>query len=96
MTECPHCHGKGESTGLYCGTGPSFMRTDPCRWCQGSGELDDGEIQRYEQGQAFRTKRIASSESQRDAARRLGVSAIDLSKYEQGLGPLWDEGWVPS
>lgn len=95
MGECSHCHGQGKVQGLYCGPGISFMRTDPCRYCGGSGELSDEQIRRHEVGQAYRTTRIAGNESQREAARRLGVSDVDLSKYEQGLGPLWDEGWSP-
>ena len=87
MNPCPDCVGRGVVEGfrIECGTGgKSGAFREPCRLCEGSGEVTSlAQIWR-EGGEQLRVSRLARDMSLREFARVLGVEPSKLSDAEFG------------
>ena len=92
MGECYMCRGKKQ---VFCHVDYAD-RTSTTGWrdcfeCGGSGEMSEERLADYAYGQEFREARLNRGETLRECAKRLGVSASDLSAMEQGRLPLVNE-----
>lgn len=91
MTTCPRCEGKGWVGPVHINRGDKpheWRERMDCDLCKASGVIDDGTVQALELGKRLREKRLARDESLREAARRLNMSAAELSGLETGRGGL--------
>ena len=75
---CPGCSGNGALRILGGGT-------IPCRVCKKTGEVDDAGLERWVLGQALRDKRVAICLPLREAAKRVGMSPLELAEVERGI-----------
>lgn len=87
---CPDC--KGEKRVFahlnYGGERPGEFKHIDCFRCKGAGEVPDEQAQWIEEGKKRRAERVARDITLRDEARRLGISAADLSAIERGMRPM--------
>lgn len=87
MNACPHC--RGEKGGVaHINTGPDRPHEWgwlPCSTCAGTGEVSDEHLARIERGNRVRAERLARDESLREAAKRMGITAAELSAIERGI-----------
>lgn len=80
MTKCPQCSGFGELADIF----RRFVRQ--CPLCNGSGEVPDKHILWREQGRKLKAYRLDTLHLLlREAARKFGVDASNLSKMERGI-----------
>lgn len=88
-TVCSSCAGTGKvfasgiqyapgATGPYCG---EFR----CNRCEGKGTISEDMVRWITQGKRMRADRLKRHLTLRDESQRLGISAGQLSAYEQGL-----------
>jgi hypothetical protein len=80
MVTCPDCRGARESTGLGCGTGGCRPITLRCRFCEGSGVMDEASATRWREGERRRRERVRASRS----AATMGVPMEMLNDIEHG------------
>lgn len=84
---CPHCDGKRRIY-AFINTGEDWRahRNEYvyCFTCNGAGKVPRTMAQRIERGARLRAARIARGLSLLEAAKRLGVSAEELSAMERG------------
>lgn len=82
---CPNCAGRGSN--------PAFVDTakggwfDPalrCSLCGGTGQISHQTARWLAVGRQHYTRRMARDESVRECARRMGISASELSAMEHG------------
>lgn len=81
---CPSCRGRKFTFALVDGSnyrGPAQL---PCSTCRGAGEIDPQTEDWIEIGGMHRKWRVAQWESQRECARRLGITCSALSAMEAG------------
>jgi hypothetical protein len=81
---CPDCHGLKKLFALvdgpeYCG--PADI---PCVRCKGTGQVDPDSERWQLIGGAHRTWRVAQWESLGECAKRIGMTAAELSGMEHG------------
>ncbi len=85
---CPDCDGRG--SGIACvdcaDRSKSGVREIPCPRCAGTGQLTAEQMAAYEAGRKLRNDRVARGVSLREEARRLGITATELSDRENGRG----------
>jgi hypothetical protein len=81
--QCPRCAGEGEYTLLIHG---HTRQVQLCSYCHGIGVISAEQWERWEQGRALRRDRIARKASLAEEAKRLGISAVELSNREWGRG----------
>lgn len=81
---CPDCRGEGLSRALVMRTGGCVWETQNCRRCEGARVVDESVIAAIEEGRRVRDVRIARYEAQGVVARRLGISVVEYSGYENG------------
>ena len=81
---CPMCNGKGESQGFACGPTGGRIGAFPCLTCKGTGEITEEHVARIVEGQRLFEDRQARNVSQREEAKRLGMSVVLYSKVEHG------------
>lgn len=82
---CPTCSGRKRGlVHLNRGDKPHEFREMDCRTCAGTGAVSAEVALRIAKGEALRQARIARGEGLREAARRLGITAAELSAREQG------------
>jgi len=85
MTTCPQCKGSGQS---YChlnyGERGGEWKWLPCTLCCGDKEISEEQFGWLSKGKALRAARLSRNLILRDAAKLLGMNAVDLSKIEQG------------
>jgi hypothetical protein len=91
---CPQCNGRKGSTAFLDGYDPKTGRSKGwtewtvCSLCKGVGTLPAEEaatvIARREKGEALRQDRIARGLSQREEAKRLGITPMELNAREHG------------
>lgn len=82
---CPECEGGGPFIALVKPRrGPCRTEFVECQACKGTGEIDEEQARRIEEGRRLMKERIARGESLREAAVRLGVSVVKLSQLEHG------------
>ena len=92
MITCPSCGGRKETEIYVCGSGP---RVQPCRPCEGTGEITTDQLIRILLGQYMRKNRVEyRNVSQREEAKRLGVDFLEWHGIECGRNPLTPEGWA--
>lgn len=85
-TPCQRCDGKGTIGPVHINRGdePHTWEMMTCRACAGSGVWTEAQAIAARNGNELRQRRIERGESLRDAAARLGISAVELSSIEQG------------
>ena len=84
---CPFCNGQGKSGPVHINRGAlggEWLESVPCSNCEGSGEISLEQAEAAKIGFAHRLARIERDESQRECAKRLGISASALAAYEHG------------
>lgn len=84
---CPHCNGE-RKVFAFLNNGPDYrthtsMWID-CRTCLGKGVITREHADRIVAGSSMREQRVQRGESLREAAKRLGISAVELSAIERG------------
>lgn len=86
IMQCPDCNGTGKLMALvdFADRAKSGAYEIECRRCLGVGAVSRKQEEWSRIGGIHRTWRIAQDESQRECAKRLGVSASDLSAMEAG------------
>ncbi len=85
---CPDCEGTGQTLAFFVIHTDGHEQTMAqlrCLTCQGRGEVDDRYPAWLRRGQEMRRERRERREPLRQAAARLGVSAVEYSKMEFGL-----------
>ena len=89
---CPDCGGAGKQLAMFpryaTGTPASARRSSvelECWLCGGAGKIDDTVKRRRDEGVRLRKARLARGMGLRREAERLGISASELSKREQGV-----------
>ena len=79
---CPHCDGRGFTIGFGC---PGFRRMKlDCRSCSESGQVDQAFMDRHAAGETLREARLRKDLTLREAAKKYGVKASELSDAERG------------
>lgn len=87
---CPDCKGTKKTLCLVDGQRYSGPAELACSRCRGTGEVDPDMERWMKIGGTHRTWRVAQWESMAACAKRLGVSAADLSAMEAGRkDPTW-------
>lgn len=83
--QCPQCKGERGFDALVNRGGDCTMERVPCSTCGGEGDMDPGYPARLAAGQVLRDDRLARRESLGEAARRMGVTIMELSDREHGI-----------
>jgi hypothetical protein len=87
---CPRCQGEGEVKarvyGMRHGYACCQWRMLLCQDCGGMGLISAAQWEARERGRRLREDRIARCVSLREEARRLGITARELSHQEWGKG----------
>lgn len=87
LVDCPHCNGRGGSTGIGCGPGGCKLVSLVCGMCTG-GKVQAEELPALlvaiERGRSMRDERVARGLSLREEAKRRGVTVLRLSHEERG------------
>lgn len=81
---CPACHGSRVTRVVACSTTGCREHDEVCRTCEGTGEMPADLAAQLQEGERRRQDRIARGLSLREEARRLEISATDLSDMEHG------------
>jgi hypothetical protein len=83
---CPDCHGSRTVSAFVDFDDPSKRRLMllACSRCQGEGTVSDQQAAWLRIGDRHRTERVGRDESLMECARRLGMSARELSDMEHG------------
>lgn len=83
---CPDCEGSGKLMAFvdFADRQKSGPMQIECRRCLGVGAVSRKQEEWIRVGGIHRTWRIAQDESQRECAKRLGISAAELSSMEAG------------
>jgi DNA-directed RNA polymerase subunit N (RpoN/RPB10) len=89
MIRCPSCNGAGTVDAFWDGVDTGGKRIGgygpvTCFTCNGTGEVDKGYSRRLEEGRRRRQDRLDRGMSLREEARRLGITAQELSRIEHG------------
>jgi hypothetical protein len=88
---CPYCSGDGTCVVHIAHTDkPHTMEVLPCSFCDGTGEVPPERLAAYQRGRTIRESRILRGVSLREEAKRLGITAVELSRIERGEGSLPD------
>ena len=89
---CPDCGGLGKQVAMFPRYAPGTPASEKrrvielkCPLCGGRGEIDDATKRRREKGALLRKERLDRGMGLRQEAERLGISASELSKREQGI-----------
>lgn len=83
--KCPLCDGKGDQFALVNMGGSShYSGYFVCDTCKGTGLIADEHMRRMIAGKAAREARMKRGETLRQAAKRKGVTALEISKFERG------------
>lgn len=84
LRTCPRCGGSKRSEAFV--DGPRFhgIRLVDCAMCKGAGVVTAWQFEWWQAGQNHYRARVDRGESVRECARRLGISAADLSGMEHG------------
>ena len=88
---CPHCQGGKTTYGIVCPGGD--IRQMPCSTCKGEGVITTQHLDYVHRGSAMRLERVSKYESQAEAARRMGIDRVLLSRLENGHVDAWTE-WI--
>jgi RecJ-like exonuclease len=93
---CPRCDGSGEVTVVFVTSQP---RSKPpigefeCDACHGEGKVTQYKLSKMKRGEAFRKYRVTvCGLGLREAAKRWGIRAVELSEIEQGVRQT---AWIP-
>lgn len=93
---CPRCDGSGEVTVVFVTSQP---RSKPpigefeCDACHGEGKVTQYKLSKIKRGDAFRKYRVTvCGLGLREAAKRWGIRAVELSEIEQGVRQT---AWIP-
>jgi hypothetical protein len=85
---CPDCRGRKTGTVHVYGErdGRRFgeWRETKCRTCDGLGWITERELESLETGMRLREDRLSRGMTLREEARRIGISAKELSDRENG------------
>ena len=90
MTKCPECAGRGGFPTHVRSSipGASGFRNQTCPLCQGRGSVREHEANAYRErqlaGEAMRADRKRRMLTLRQEAERLGITASELSRRENG------------
>ena len=83
--KCPSCNGKGERFAFVnMGLRPHYSGNITCHTCKGTGLINDEKWRRMIAGKAAREARQSRGETLAQAARRKGITALEISKFERG------------
>jgi hypothetical protein len=82
--KCPDCRSTGKIFALVDGPAYSGPMDIPCIRCRGTGEADEHMEAWMKIGGTHRTWRVAQWESLGECAKRLGMTASELSGMEHG------------
>lgn len=91
MTTCPRCEGRGWIGPVHINRGDKaheWRERMDCHLCKATGSINEDTRQAIDLGRRLRECRLARDESLREAAKRLGLSAAELSTLETGRGGL--------
>jgi hypothetical protein len=93
---CPRCSGSGEVTVVFVTSQP---RSKPpigefeCYACHGEGKVTQHKLSKMKRGEEFRKYRVTGCGiGLREAAKRWGIKAVELSEIEQGIRQT---DWIP-
>ena len=83
---CPICSGTKLVTLSHVRTSTGGRSNVPmrCYQCRGAGEITEEQAEWIQRGEAMRLKRVGAYRSLRDEAKRLGITAKELSDMENG------------
>ncbi len=85
--DCPHCNGD-KKVFAFLNNGPDYRTHTStfidCRTCLGRGVITREHADRIVAGASMREQRVQRRESLRDAAKRLGITAVELNAIERG------------
>lgn len=81
---CPRCGGSKSSEAFVDGPRFNGIRLIDCVLCKGAGVVSEAQFEWWQTGQSHYRARVDRGESVRECARRLGISAADLSGMEHG------------
>lgn len=85
LLTCPDCLGQATVAAFVDGAcGGWFEPAMKCHRCNGSGQITARQVAWLVVGRAHRNVRVERRESIVDCARRLGVTAVELSAMENG------------
>ena len=86
MIICPSCEGRKGSIALVMIASKGCVeRWMPCSFCKGAGEVLEERSSWRNVGEAMRMDRLARDMSQREEAKRLGISVVEYSQMEAGM-----------
>lgn len=87
--KCPRCDGGGQTFAFVnMGDEAGYVGPVNCMVCKGTGLITDEHMSRIIAGRAAREARQARGETLMQAARRKGVSALEISRFERGENEL--------
>ena len=84
--KCPDCEGRKSFGVIICGRPLGGCNTGflACSLCKGTGEIPESQLSWVARGEAMRNDRLSRDMSGREEAKRLGISAAELSDMEMG------------
>lgn len=84
MSICPDCEGAGiQELFTLCGGYRGRIRRE-CPLCKGAGAITPEQLERVRHGDRMREERLGRGLTQRQEAKRLGISVVELSQREAG------------
>lgn len=83
--KCPRCHGSPESVAFvkFASGGCRLVKVG-CELCGSTGTVAPEVEARYREGRRRRDERMVRGVSLREEAKRLGITAAELSRLERG------------
>lgn len=82
---CPRCDGGGQLFAFVnMGNQPGYAGPKNCTVCKVTGLITDEHMRRIIAGRTAREARLSRGETLMQAARRKGVSALEISRFERG------------
>ena len=87
MPTCPGCGGTKKTIAAHAlmADGSSRFGLElPCFFCDGAGEVSEQRLAQRARGIELRGERLSRQYTLREAAEKLGISAVELSDAQQG------------
>jgi hypothetical protein len=84
MKICPFCNGAKVIAGIGCGKDGCRVMEVACFDCKGTGQMTEEQLERVAEGRRRQRDRMSRDMTLREEAKRLGISARELSDIEHG------------